>query len=281
MTGLIPARQIPHDDLGGRGPVIHFAHANAYPPGAYRALLTTLTSRYHVLASHHRPLWPGSRPQEVQGWEDIARDLIRFLDQQSLSGIIGVGHSLGAVATTMAALKRPALFRALVLIEPVFLPQMVLDLLAAGAALDGPYEMPLVQIAQNRRNWWPGRQEVFAHFRPKQVFGRLSDQVLWDYVRYGTVDDGEGVRLTYTPEWEARIYALPPTGVWKLIPGIRQPTLAMRGRESDILTHASWSHWQELQPQATFVEFEAAGHLLPMERPDEVAARIMAFLEQL
>ncbi len=281
-TGHFPTGQIPYDDFGGQGPVLHFAHANAYPPGAYRALLGALARRCRVLASYHRPLWPGSRPGEVGNWSDLAGDLIQFLDQQGLERVIGVGHSLGAVTTMMAALKRPELFQALVLIEPVFLPQTILDLLAAGVTLDEPYEMPLVKIALNRRNWWPSREEVFAHFRPKKVFGRWSDDVLWDYVHYGTVDGQDGgLRLAYSPEWEARIYALPPTEVWKLIPEIRQPTLAIRAGESDTLNQPSWAQWQELQPQADFVEFEGVGHLLPMEAPEEVAARIEAFLESL
>ncbi|MFN2224282.1 MAG: alpha/beta hydrolase [Chloroflexota bacterium] len=287
MTGETPKEHIPFDEFAGDGPggpkpLLHFAHANAYPPGAYRSLLAALASHYRVLASHHRPLWPGSQPQDVRDWEELADDLIRFFDQQGLRGVIGVGHSLGAVTTMLAALKRPDLFRALVLIEPVFLPQTVLDLLVAGATLDEPYETPLVKIAQNRRNWWPSRRQAFEHFRSKEVFGRWPDESLWDYVRYGTVEDGSGgVRLAYSPEWEARIYALPPTGVWKLIPEITQPTLAMRGRESDTLIQPSWTLWQEVQPQATFQEFAAAGHLLPMELPGEVAARIGTFVERL
>ena len=274
--------EIPFDDFGGRGPVLHFAHANAYPPGTYRALLKNLANHYRVLAVHHRPLWPGSRPEALQDWQDIATDLIRFLDQQDLSGVIGVGHSLGAVTTMMASLKRPDLFRALVLIEPVFLPLELLDLLVAGAAQEEAYESALVKSARKRRNWWPSQEDAFSHFRPKQVFGRLSDATLWDYVRYGTVDHATGgVRLAYSPDWEARIYSLPPTGVWQLIPRIARPTLAMRGLESDTLTEQSWTLWQESQPQATFVEYVAAGHLLPMELPDEVAAGIEEFVSSL
>jgi pimeloyl-ACP methyl ester carboxylesterase len=270
---------IPYDDFGGHGPLLHFAHANAYPPGVYRALLEALAVRHHVVASHQRSLWPASQPAEISDWQTIAGDLICFLDQQDMRGAIGVGHSLGAVTTMMASLKRPELFRVLILIEPVFLPQNVLDLFVAGAALDQPNDMPLVRIARNRRSWWPDQKDAFAHFRAKQVFGRWSDEALWDYVRYGTVDAGDGgIRLAYPPEWEARIYATPPTGIWELIPEIQAPTLALRGRASDTLNNSSWSRWRELQPQATFEEIGGAGHLLPMELPAEVAVRIEAFL---
>ena len=44
----------------------------------------------------------------------------------------------------MAALKRPDLFRALVLIEPVFLPQRILDLLIAGAARTATWRSDLL-----------------------------------------------------------------------------------------------------------------------------------------
>jgi pimeloyl-ACP methyl ester carboxylesterase len=269
---------IPFDDFAGRGPLLHFAHANAYPPGAYRALLTDLAQDHRVLAIRHRPLWPGSRPEDISAWQEIADDLIRFFDQQGLIGAIGVGHSLGAVTTMMAALKRPELFRALVLIEPVFLPQNVLDLLKAGAALDDPYETPLVKTALKRRDWWPSQEEAFARFRVKQVFGRWSDEALWDYVRYGTIDnENGGVDLFYSPKWEARIYTLPPTGVWEMIPQVSHPTLGMRGHETNTITEEAWSSWQQMQPGAEFREILSSGHLLPMERPDEVAAEIRVF----
>ena len=46
--------------------------------------------------------------------------------RRGLSGIVGIGHSLGGVTTMYAALQRPDLFRALVFIDPVFLLEAVL-----------------------------------------------------------------------------------------------------------------------------------------------------------
>ncbi|UCG24843.1 MAG: alpha/beta hydrolase [Chloroflexota bacterium] len=270
---------IPFDDFGGRGIPLHFASANAYPPGAYRKLLTLMAADYRVLAIHHRPLWPGSQPEELKDWDGVADDLIRFFDQLSLRDVIGVGHSLGAVATMMASLKRPDLFRALVLIEPVFLPKHVLELLIAGTTLEDLDETRLIKITRERRNGWTSRQEVFDHYRSKRVFRRLSDEGMWDYVRYGTFgENGDEICLLYSPEWEAHIYSLPPTGVWELIPEVTHPTLAMRARETDTLFEGAWSLWQQLQPAARFKEFQGSGHLLPMEKPNDVAAEIKAFI---
>ncbi|MEJ2746327.1 MAG: alpha/beta hydrolase, partial [Anaerolineae bacterium] len=106
---------IPFVDFGGAGMTIHFAHANAYPPGCYRQFLEALLSHYRVLAIEQRPLWPRSDPQELSSWELLADDLIRFFEQAGLEEVIGVGHSLGGVATMYAAVKRPSLFRKLIL----------------------------------------------------------------------------------------------------------------------------------------------------------------------
>jgi pimeloyl-ACP methyl ester carboxylesterase len=272
------AADIPYEDYGGQGPVVHFAHANAYPPGSYSALLKELARDHRVLAVKHRPLWAGSDPSALGDWGDIAGDLLAFLDGLGLKQVVGVGHSLGAVTTMMAALARPELFRALVLIEPVFLPPRVLALFERVKQGAQPTDIPWVRMALNRRQHWPSHRDAFEHFRPKRVFGRLSDEALWDYVRHGLEEDEQGVRLAYPRAWEARIYALPPTQVWDQIGRVTQPTLAMRGRHSDTLAADSWQMWQELQPGATFVQVEESGHLLPMERPARVAAEIREFV---
>lgn len=269
---------IPFIDFGGAGPTLHFAHANAYPPGCYRQFMAALLPHYRVLAIEQRPLWPHSDPQELNSWELLADDLIRFFEQAGLENVIGVGHSLGGVATLYAAVKRPSLFRKLILIEPVFLPPDYLKLAAANP--DAAYQMPLVQGALRRRDRWSSRQDAFDRFRSKQVFARFSDEVLWDYVNHSTHEDGAGgFSLTYPRQWEAQIYAHPPLHVWEHIPRVTQPTLAIRAAESDTVMPAAWQLWQELQPGATFVEIPDCGHMLTMERPSLVTQTIHTFLQ--
>lgn len=271
---------IPFYVLNGIGPIIHFAHANAYPPRSYQQMLIQLSRDYYIEAMHLRPLWPNSQPEEMVSWDVVADDLIRFFEQQGLTQVIGIGHSLGAVGTMYAALKRPDLLRALVLIEPVFLPPNLLQMAAANPV--AAENMPFVQVARRRRYQWPDRQAAFEHFRSKKVFARWSDEILWDYVRAGLCDSADGgVTLVYSREWEARFYGRPPLTVWEDIPHITQPTLAIRGSESDTLFPDAWQLWQELQPEATFVEMSGVGHMLPMERPLPLAQQIHEFIQNL
>ncbi|MGH2536505.1 MAG: alpha/beta fold hydrolase [Candidatus Promineifilaceae bacterium] len=269
---------IPHQASGRAGPWLHFAHANAYPPAAYRALFARLAQRFRLVAIEQRPLWPGSRPEALLSWRELADDLIALLDQLGLSGVIGAGHSLGAVVTLYAAVARPELFRAVALIDPVFLKPAQLARLAELPRPLTAEQMPLVKSAQRRRKRWASREAAFARFRSKEVFGRLDDAALWDYVNSITRPDGRrGVALSYPAAWEARIYGLPPADVWELLPRLERPTLAIRAAESDTISREAWALWQQLQPEATFVEFAASSHLLPMERPAAVAEAIEAF----
>ncbi|MCO5199165.1 MAG: alpha/beta hydrolase [Anaerolineae bacterium] len=271
---------IPFMQVGEHGDVVHFAHANGYPPGTYRQFLAALGRNYRVLAMHYRPIWSAMDPQEMTDWRLVTEDLIAFLDAQGLSGIVGIGHSLGGVTTMYAALQRPDLFRALVFIDPVFLPEAVLAALRANTERN-PFEERLVMRALRRRNQWPDRQTAFDHYRPKSVFRALSDAALWDYVNYGLVDNESGVTLAYPREWEARFYALPPTDVWQCVPRLTHPTLALRAANSDTLYPQAWALWQTLQPAATFVELPDVSHLLTMEQPAAVAEPIHRFIESL
>ncbi len=270
--------KIPFHDFGGDGPILHFAHSNGYPPACFRQMIEPLTRYYHVLGVYHRPLWPDTNPEELTDWRQIADDLIQFFEQEGLQNVIGVGHSLGAVATMFAAVKRPELFRALVLIEPVFLLPTVLEMVKANPALGE--SLPLVQSARRRRTRWQNRQEAFDRFRRKKVFRRWSDEALWDYVNNTVAETADGAVLIYRPEWEARFYTLPPFGVWEALPQVTQPTLAIRGTETDTLFPEAWTLWQECQPGAMFVEIEEAGHMVPMERPLQVSETILSWLKK-
>ncbi len=275
---MLLIEKIPFLDFGGGGPLLHFAHANAYPPGSYRLFINELRPHYHVLAMAQRPLWPHTDPAEMTDWQLFADDLIHFFEQQGLQNVIGMGHSLGGVATMLAALKRPELFRALVLIEPVFLPPHILEMTAANP--DAAALLPLVQSALRRRNRWPSRQAAFNRFRRKEVFKRWSDEALWDYVNHAARENGGEYTLVYPREWEAQIYSHPPLTVWEDITRITHPTLGIRAAESDTIYPEPWRLWQQKQPAATFVQIEEAGHMVPMERPSHLAAIIHNYLSQ-
>ncbi|NLF13171.1 MAG: alpha/beta hydrolase [Anaerolineaceae bacterium] len=266
------------EDLGGQGPVLHLAHGNGFPPGTYRLFAQALAARHHVVALPARPLWPGSSPGDAPTWRTMAGDLRRGMEAMASNGIVAVGHSLGGVLTLWAALERPDLFRAVVLVDPVILPSHWLLALRLARALGLHSWVPLVRATVRRRRTWPDEQACFDHYRHKPLFARWSDEALWDYVRAATRQAGDGLVLRYPPEWEAHIFATVPAGIWRDVPRLRVPCLVLRGEHSRTFVPGALARVARLLPEARIATLRGAGHLLPMERPSETAAAILDFL---
>src|ERR1700761_2118203 len=108
-----------------RAPALLFSHATGFNSQTYRTLLQPLSDRLQIYATDARghgftslPAMPGS----AEDWTIYRDDMVRFLDGLDGRPMILAGHSMGATASVLAALHRPDVVRALVLIEPVFMP---------------------------------------------------------------------------------------------------------------------------------------------------------------
>lgn len=267
--------QIPYQDFGGSGEIIHLAHANAYPPGCYQQLIKPLLSHFKVLAIQQRPLWEGSNPANLKSWELLADDLIRFFDQQNLTNVIGMGHSMGGVVSIMAAVKRPDLFSKLILIDPVIFPKKVSLFTNLMPMWLRKRFIPIAKLSAKRRDLWNNQQVLFDSFRTKKVFRSFSDSALWDFINAGTKPNGEGkITLAYPKNWETQVYITAPSVIAQL-KSLTIPVFAIKGQYSNVITAEVWSEWQKTQPNGTFLEYPNSGHLVPMEYPTELAAWIM------
>jgi pimeloyl-ACP methyl ester carboxylesterase len=271
---------IPDLDFGGSVPELHFAHANGYPPPAYKPLLELLAADYHVRAMITRPLWLDSSPDGLRSWHPLVDDLVRYMDQRDARGWIGVGHSLGAVLTATAALRRPDLFRALVLIDPVFLAPLTQLAWQTAQRLGQAGRLhPLVPGALKRRRVFASRNEMFVRYRKALVFRRIDDNGLNAYVdaMARPLPDGR-VALSYSPDWEAKIYETSTINLWSRIGQLKQPLLVIRGSETDTFRPRAVKALLRRLPQAVFREVSGAGHLVPLEKPAQVAGLIRDFL---
>ena len=270
-------QESPHISLGGQGPLLHFSHANGYPPLAYKAMLDPFLDTHRVIASLHRPLWePPPEPGTVSSWQTFGNDLIPLLSDME-KPVVSIGHSMGSVAIMMAAVQRPELFSRIVLIEPVLIPKRYLTLLQLFGRF-ATSNIPLVRKTLARADQWSSKQEAFEHFRSKFVFKDISDEVLWDYVQHGTTDAADGsCSLCYSKQWEAHCYTL-VHNLWHLLGKISMPVLAIRGANSNTLTHATWMKWRKISPQHEYLEIGQAGHLVPFEQPVPLALEIKNWL---
>lgn len=269
---------IPHVDFGGTGPVLHFAHANGFPPLSYQQFLQPFLKKYQITASTFRPLWGNQEPESLHSWEMLADDMIRFLEERKLKNIVGMGHSLGGVCSLIAAMKRPDLFSKLILLDPVIFDAPIFYLLKYLPFSIRKKIVPPAKISINRRDRWNSKEEVYEWWRKKRVFERIPDTVLQDIIEQAIVPDGKGkMTLSYSKYWETQVYITVPL-IFKKIKKIKTPLIVLKGEDTNVITAKVWESWKRAQPQNHFITFPETGHLLPFERPEELAEEILKYL---
>jgi pimeloyl-ACP methyl ester carboxylesterase len=167
-----------------------------------------------------------------------------------------------------------------VLIDPVVLPPTRLRVLKWMCRLRLEKRRPLVKGALYRRRIWPSYETCFNHWRSKTFFKDWSEESLWAYVKAGTHEREDGqIELIYPPEWEAHIFATLPTDIWDYVPKLSTQTLVVRGEFTNVFTLESQKRMESLLPNVKFHVIPDAGHLMPMECPNEVSKIIREFLD--
>lgn len=258
-----------------RGPLAHFYAANGFPVAAYEPFLTLLAPDFELLSLDNRALWPGRRlPVAGQRCQQYAQDLVAFLQHTAPCPVIGIGHSMGATTTLMAAIDHPELFRRLILIEPVFqtlsgewltrlLPWPVLRRLQ-------PFKSTLV-----RADSWPDIQAVERDFRAMPMFRRLSDSAVASLAGALTIEEGPGLRLAYPLVWERHNYRT-LDAIWHRLEECTVPVTILHGRPSLFLNETKLSRLQKRLPHCQLISLPDHGHLLPIEAPEAAVSAIVA-----
>lgn len=273
---------IPHFDLGGDGPPLHFLHANGYPPECYTPFLEHLQKNYHIFGMKLRPLWDGATRDGLNDWHPYSDDLLRFLSDLKPAPVIGVGHSIGGIVTLRAALRDPQKFSALILLDPVlFVPPFMLTWNFVRAIGIGEKAHPLIQGARRRRRTFTDLDTVFRSYRTRPIFRYLSDESLKTYIEGITRKKEDGTyELVFTPEWEAHIYltGMRDFDLWRELPKLSIPTLIIRGAETDTFMENAAQLVTRKNPKIQIHTMQKATHILPLEHPQDVADIIDNFV---
>lgn len=280
---------MPHPivELGGKGPPLHLAPANGFPPDTYRPMVEPLRRTHRVVSLPPRALWPdGPPPPAAPGsWDTLAEDLLTGLRQHRLRRVVGVGHSFGAVATLLAAVREPGRFRALCFLDPTMLPLPIMEQLRVQKQRGEMSFRPLVQGALKRRAEFASAKEAFDYWRDRPLFADWSDEALMRYARamLRRRKKGEGFTLAWSPAWEAWYYASFHAESWdaleRLDPAL--PVLVVRGERSDTFLPAAEALFRERRPGAEVRVLAGRGHLFPQAAPGEAGRTVAEWLDRL
>jgi pimeloyl-ACP methyl ester carboxylesterase len=271
--------------LGGAGALLHLAVANGFPPATYLPLLRPLFDAYRVVCLPPRALWPDEQPPaDLCEWDSVADDLLTGMQQHALEPVIAVGHSFGGIASLLAAIREPARFRALCLLDPTFLlPEWLAGLEQLRANGSVMQDFPLAQMALRRRRIFASAEAAFVNFRGKSAFQDWPDETLRLYAEHGTrpaTSGQQGVELLWPPHWEAYYYCTPYTRIWSVLSQLSPavPLLVVRGATSDTLLPQAVEMLRAALPHLHYVEIAGHGHLFPQSAPTETASIIRDWL---
>jgi pimeloyl-ACP methyl ester carboxylesterase len=237
-----------------------------------------------TLGERHRLSWIeaiGTDPRYpvTEGWPHLVGQTIDFLEKRFQGEpVYAVGHSLGGYLSFLAAVRRPALFRAIVLLDAPIIGPFRGTLLGATKRLGVVDRVTPAGVTRDRRSHWRTREEARAHFRSRRLFRHFADECLDDYVAHGLFQDDDGMfRLRIDPLVEYQIYRTIPHGMMRHLRELRVPAGFIGGEDSDVVRRVRLAG---MKPKF-LMRRVPGGHLFPLERPREAAQAVLQLIEEL
>jgi lipase len=254
----------------GKDPAVFFCHATGFHGRCWDQVIARLPGR-HCYAIDTRGHGRSSKPAPPYLWRNFGEDAAEIASMLGLVGAIGVGHSMGGHAVTLAAALRPEVFSSLLLLDPVIRPRDGY----VGAWRESHF-------VAKRRNRWASPQEMFDRFKDRAPFAAWNRAVLRDYCDYGVLPDSDGFVLACPPHIEASVYEnspMPASNIYPEIDSIRIPVRVVRSVKpvdpADIMSRSptapdlasNFAHGADIR----VAEYS---HFIPMEGPEFVAKLI-------
>lgn len=248
-----------HWEASGRGPALVFLHDGLTHAGVWDDLFAELAQDHRVLRYDRRGYGQSGEPQERYS---PLGDLTAVMDAAGVARATLVGAAWGGGLALAFALAHPVRVEALVLV---------------GAMIPG-YGFSEHFTSRGFRNTAPLLDE-----KPDRALERwVEDPWILAPTNRGA---RKRLRALLEPYFEKQmalrpdLIELPEPNLLPHLPDVRVPALILIG-ESDIADmHAHAGVLDARLPDARRVVLPRAGHLVPLERPEELARQIRSFLE--
>ncbi|MDE1166299.1 MAG: alpha/beta hydrolase [Pseudomonas sp.] len=252
---------------------LFFAHANGFPSGTYRKLFDALAPDYRVmhLPQHgHDPRFP-----VTDNWPELIDELIHHLEAGE-GPVWGVGHSLGGLLHLYAALRRPELYRGVIMLDSPALTPFDQWLIRAAKRFGFIDRLTPAGRTLGRREAFDDLAAARAYFAGKSLFRSFDPDCFDAYLQHGLHPVDDGLRLRFDAATEIDIYRSVPHVSPASTRQLRVPLALLHGQRSAVVRRHHAVAVQRL-PQGEAHQVEG-GHMFPLEQPQATAERIKAIV---
>jgi 3-oxoadipate enol-lactonase len=243
---------------------ILFVHGNLASKYWWYPVLEILESRFQKEGTTDGDLYlgelrgcgrspvPEKKPISV---DDIVNDFIQFTEANNWNDVLVIGHSAGGLISALLLARRPDLFKAALLVDPV-----------------GPTGLQNVpdDIAERYKMMEEGR-DVASQIVSATIHNNNPDQ---EFFKTKIMDD---VMHSLKTSGVQLVHALMNKNYTPEVATIQQPMKVFYGAHDWVLEKQNALAYQELVKQCEYVELPDNGHCLNYENPERMAMEIMTF----
>lgn len=261
-------------------PVIHFVHGNGFCGLTYEHLLSHLQDDFDLFISDAQGHGESDSGEEFKGWNASAKLTSKVWKHFSVQWDdvpkFALGHSFGAVLTTLMMAKDASLFDAGILMDPVYIaPKMAGSMSLLGRVGLLRY-MPLTRQARIRTRSWSSFQAAWDYLYQRGTFKGWQDGCLKSYIDHALSEDETGTLTLKCPaEIESGIFASYPQKLWASIERIKQPMFMMYGAKTYSFVLETLPKVHQANLYYDFLELPG-GHCFMQEHPEKTAKEIKA-----
>ena len=196
-----------------------------------------------------------SAPEKDYSYNQLALDVVSFIDALQLVTPVLLGHSMGGMTATVVASRNPKLLRGVILADPTFLTLQ---------RQNEVYESDVVdqhcQILQQSKENFLAKSRVRHSHRSSEL-----------------------IELFVEARFQTRISAFeilkpPNPDYMQLISIINTPTLLIIGDIGSIVTLEMAIEFKRLNQYLEIVKIEEAGHGVPYDQPKRFSEVVQSFL---
>ena len=188
--------------------MIHFAHGNGFPALCYKQMLHHLEASFdcgYLDRIGHDSLFPVS-----DNWHNLVLEVIASVKKQATQPVIAVGHSLGGILSVLAAIERPELFKAVILLDSPIIGRFKSNVVRLAKALGVIDRITPAYRTISRRGYWNDHDQLLRYLRTRDLFKTFTEECLNDYISYGLELKEGSYYLRFDRHTEYHIYRTLP-----------------------------------------------------------------------